>query len=48
VGVVGGAAGAHGVIAALDGMRVSAALTFIVVAAGFIGFGLFARATGMV
>lgn len=44
--ISGAAAAAHGVIGAVAGMRPSMVLAFFVIAAGFIGFGLFARSVG--
>jgi hypothetical protein len=45
--LIGAAAGAHALIAAVAGLRASRVLIYLVVAAGFIGFGLFARSAGM-
>jgi hypothetical protein len=44
--IIGAAAGAHGVIGALAGIRLSAVLIYLVVAAGFVGFGMFAGSAG--
>jgi hypothetical protein len=43
--IIGAAAGSHGLIGAAVGMRASGVLIYMVVAAGFVGFGLFARST---
>ena len=44
--IIGAAAGAHGLIGALAGIRLSAVLIYLVVAAGFVGFGMFASSVG--
>lgn len=44
--IIGAAAGAHGMIGALAGIRLSAVLIYLVVAAGFVGFGMFASSAG--
>jgi hypothetical protein len=44
--IIGAAAGTHGMIGALAGLRLSAVMIFLVVAAGFVGFGMFASVAG--
>jgi hypothetical protein len=44
--LIGATAGAHALICAVAGVRASAVLIYLVVAAGFVGFGLFARSAG--